>query len=888
MIPTLRIITWNANGLVQRKQELEDLLHRDNIDIALISEIHFTARTFLKIRNYQTYITLHPSGKARGGSAVIIKDSIKHHEHDKYSENHIQATSVVVNDGINLIVTAIYCPPQGGADEIKFTEFFHTLGARFIAGGDYNSKHTHWGSRLITPKGRALLKAANNINAEIISTRKATYWPTDQYKIPDLLDFFVMKGISSNYVEIIDLIELTSDHIPVLLTLSSNVIKKQCKVSLTNKKTDWDLFRANLEEMITLSVRLRTPIEIDSAIEQLTNNVVRAAKLATPDIPARTNCEITYPMEVRELVKEKRKARKKWHRTRDPSDKTIWNRTSRLLHNKIKEVKNETFKSYLSNLSATKDSDYSLWKATKQMKRPRAYVPPIRKEDGSWARCDQDKAEMYARHLEHAFQPNNIASELDIEQNQPLSETREKIKYFTPIEIAKEIDTNINIKKAPGYDQINPKILKELPKKAMIHLTHIYNAILRTEYVPKQWKRAQVIMLLKPGKPPEQVTSYRPISLLPSLSKLFEKLLLKRLKPIIEVKQIIPEHQFGFRSKHSTIEQVHRVTNIINKALEEKKYCCGVFLDIAQAFDKVWHKGLLIKLREQLPHTWCALIESYLSERQFRVIHEEAITDWKNISAGVPQGSVLGPILYLLYTADIPVNNYSMTAMFADDTAILATDEDQQTATDQLQRTLNNVSNWTKRWKIKINSDKSVHVNYTLRKSVYCPVMLDQQIIPQNDAAKYLGMHIDSRLNWKHHVRQKKLQIKDKLRKLYWLIGRHSELDLTSKRLLYVAIIKPIWTYGIQLWGCASKSNIEIIQRCQNIALRTIVAAYRYDRNDTIHRDLMMPSVQDEITKFARKHEIRLDQHTNPAAIQLLDNSQDIRRLKRRRPYDLV
>ncbi|KAL4090127.1 hypothetical protein QTP88_025026 [Uroleucon formosanum] len=195
----------------------------------------------------------------------------------------------------------------------------------------------------------------------------------------------------------------------------------------------------------------------------------------------------------------------------------------------------------------------------------------------------------------------------------------------------------------------------------MIHLTHIYNAILRTEYVPKQWKQAQVIMLLKPRKPPEQVTSYRPISLLPSLSKLFEKLLLKRLKPIIEVKQLIPEHQFGFRSKHSTIEQVHRVTNIINKALEEKKYCCGVFLDIAQAFDKVWHKGLLIKLREQLPHTWCALIKSYLSE----------------------------------------LNNYSMTAMFADDTAILATDEDQQTATDQLQRTLNNVSNWTKRWKIE-------------------------------------------------------------------------------------------------------------------------------------------------------------------------------------------
>jgi len=143
MIPKLRIKTWNANGLVQCKQELEDILHRDTIDIALISEIHFTAWTFLKIRNYQTYITLQPSDKAHGGSAVIIKESIKHHGHEKYSGKHIQATSVIVNNGINLIITAIYYPPQGGADEIKFTEFIHTLGARFIAGGDYNSKHTH-------------------------------------------------------------------------------------------------------------------------------------------------------------------------------------------------------------------------------------------------------------------------------------------------------------------------------------------------------------------------------------------------------------------------------------------------------------------------------------------------------------------------------------------------------------------------------------------------------------------------------------------------------------------------------------------------------------------------------------------------------------------------
>ncbi|KAL4107965.1 hypothetical protein QTP88_018234 [Uroleucon formosanum] len=318
-----------------------------------------------------------------------------------------------------------------------------------------------------------------------------------------------------------------------------------------------------------------------------------------------------------------------------------------------------------------------------------------------------------------------------------------------------------------------------------------------------------------------------------------------------------------FRNKHSTIDQVHRVTNVISKALEEKKYCCGVFLDVAQAFDKVWHKGLLIKLREQLPHTWCALLESYLADRQFRVIHKEAITEWKDISAGVPQGSVLGPILYLLYTADIPNDDNITLAMFADDTAILSTRNSQFTATDNLQKSIDNIFAWTRRWKIKINSDKSVQVNYTLRKTENIQIVLNKSPIPQKDSAKYLGMHLDS-------------------------LGAHSELTIENKRLLYVAIIKPIWIYGIQLWGCASKSNIDVIQRCQNIALRTITAAYRFERNNAIHRDMMLPTIADEIQRFARKHEMRLDHHINPLAIQLLDNSKDIRRLKRLKPYDLV
>ena len=125
---TLQIIVWNVDGLVQRKRELNNFLYNEKIDIALISKMNFTPWTVLKIKNDIIYTTLYPSGKAPGGTAIIIKKSIKHFEIEKYSELYIQATTVSVNDGKNyLTVTAIYCPPRDGANEIKFIDFFGKL-----------------------------------------------------------------------------------------------------------------------------------------------------------------------------------------------------------------------------------------------------------------------------------------------------------------------------------------------------------------------------------------------------------------------------------------------------------------------------------------------------------------------------------------------------------------------------------------------------------------------------------------------------------------------------------------------------------------------------------------------------------------------------------------
>jgi hypothetical protein len=211
----------------------------------------------------------------------------------------------------------------------------------------------------------------------------------------------------------------------------------------------------------------------------------------------------------------------------------------------------------------------------------------------------------------HSVKNKNNANEDDVESflNSPC-QLSPLIRVFSPTEIRKTINT-LNPHMAPGYDLITDTLLKNLPRKAIVYLTTLYNGMLRLCYIPVQWKYAQIIMIAKPGKPPTEITSYRPISLLPILSKVFERLFLTRLEETTPINDIIPTHQFGFRANHSTIQQCHRIVNKIKENIEGKKECTSVFLDIEQSFDKVWHKGLLYKLKRNLPDQLYLILKSY-------------------------------------------------------------------------------------------------------------------------------------------------------------------------------------------------------------------------------------------------------------------------------------
>jgi hypothetical protein len=222
---------------------------------------------------------------------------------------------------------------------------------------------------------------------------------------------------------------------------------------------------------------------------------------------------------------------------------------------------------------------------------------------------------------------------------------------------------------------------------------------------------------------------------------------------------------------------------------------------------------------------------------------------------------------------------------FADDTAVLSSHANLNIATANLQTHLDRKENWTRKWRLKINENKSKHVTFTLRKRNITQLCYNNNTIPQAETVKYLGLHFDKRLNWKHHITQTRKHLNLKTRELYWILGRHSPLSLLNKTLIYKVVLRPVWTYGIELWGCASSSNIEILQRYQSQMLRLITQAPRYVTNQTLHRDLGIAPVREIFKGKGEAHRNTLLAHPNPL-MEPLTIPSPTRRLRRKWTFD--
>ena len=313
---------------------------------------------------------------------------------------------------------------------------------------------------------------------------------------------------------------------------------------------------------------------------------------------------------------------------------------------------------------------------TKVLTRTVTTVPPL-KDDNNQLKyfSTEDKANRLAENFAKTFTPHNEPSipefiqETDTLVEQYLaSECNDITPIIEPYEIKNYLKYTKN-NKAPGPNEITNFVLKKLPVEYLKIIANIFNACFKLKYFPKKWKTAIILVFQKPAKDPTQPTSYRPISLLNTLSKTLEAMFLLHLNAFLKNNNIIRKEQFGFRENHSTQHQILRITEHVTKRFNWNQNTGAALLDVEKAFDSVWINGLLRKLIELNAPKWMIFfLNSYLKNRTFTVKLDNTYSRELDIKAGVPQGSLIGPTIFNININDIPTTPVVNIGIYADDT----------------------------------------------------------------------------------------------------------------------------------------------------------------------------------------------------------------------------
>ena len=370
---------------------------------------------------------------------------------------------------------------------------------------------------------------------------------------------------------------------------------------------------------------------------------------------------------------------------------------------------------------------------------------------------------------------------------------------FNEDEVLKII-RSLNIHKAHGYDDISIRMIRIRDKSLLKSLIILFKNSTKSYHYPDIWKRPNIIPVHKKNDK-QLVKNYRPISLLPIFGKILEKIIFNKIYYFLMEEKLLNPNQSGFRPSDSCINQPLAITYEIleasdcNPPLEVR----SVFLDLSKAFDKVWHENLLYKLKSiGISGELYNLLENYLSDRFQRVILNGQFSLWKPILAGVPQGSILGPLLLLIYINDLPNELKSNAKLFADDTSLCALVKDKNESTSILNNDLLLISKWAYNWKMLFNPDptKSAHeVIFSKKKitQIHPIISLNNIQVERVPYQKRLGILLDEKLNFKQHVDNAILE----MNKGIFVIKtfRHS-LPRKSLLTIYKAFLRPLIAYG--------------------------------------------------------------------------------------------
>jgi len=801
---SLNILLLNARSIRNKFQELAVVLRLEKPDVVAITEtwIHTSSRDFEGEFQVPGYLMYHRdrSNREGGGVMLYIKDSLTVRNFITSPSHEILGVDLDIGQVVYRVLV-VYRPPHQLVERDR--QLYQEIGARMedrvcLLVGDFNS-NVDWETRESPLANTPLL--------DFVNDNFLTQWVREPTRGENILDL-----VLTTEDDIISTLNVgeelgSSDHKIIRFTLKvpEAATRGNRSDKLDFRRADFPGLRSALHDLEVdevAHVELSWSLFKDKFMEKQAAFIPVMHARGPSHKPKWLSHELERAIRLKKTVYQRAKATDNFRE---------YNQLRRNVKTMIRSAKR---KEELRIARLCKSNPKEFFSYVNSRKPISRRIGPLESDNGTVCSSDEENATLLNEYFSSVFTVEN-----DLSSPEPgVSHHGRGMDSFrcTVGEVSKKID-KLDRSKAPGRDGFLPRVLKEVRDEISPHLTTIFNRSLETGVVPQDWREANVTPLFKKGNA-SKPGNYRPVSLTSVVGKLLESIIVDKLVDHLEGNNLLRNSQHGFRRHRSCLTNLLEFFHEVFTEHDQCKAVDVVYMDFQKAFDKVPFRRLMSKVRalgigDEISH-W---IENWLRERRQRVVINSEASGWAPVTSGVPQGSVLGPLLFIIYINDIDEGIVSRISKFADDTK-LGSEVSCPKKVEQLQLDLDKLGEWSDKWQMPFNAAKCkvMHIGYRNPNSEY---FLQGKALESTDCEKDLGVVITNDLKFS----QQCIAAEKRAQKLLGYIKR--QFGYRNKEIvlcLYNSLVRPHLEYAVQFWSPSYRKDIIRLERVQARATKLI------------------------------------------------------------------